>query len=104
MADPVYQDQPYMRKSFLFFSDVYLTGAVQSRKCRFRQQTVREHRKTVFAHALLLADVVAYQDGRARTAPIPSSGYSVALFLRAETPGKFHKYNTVKVRKCKGRK
>ena len=28
MADPVYQDQPYMRKSFLFFSDVYLTGAV----------------------------------------------------------------------------
>ena len=29
MADPVYQDQPYMRKSFLFFSDVYLTGAVQ---------------------------------------------------------------------------
>ncbi|MBO5493938.1 MAG: hypothetical protein J5974_11475, partial [Pyramidobacter sp.] len=59
---------------------------------------------TVFAHALLLADVVAYQDGRARTAPIPSSGYSVALFLRAETPGKFHKYNTVKVRKCKGRK
>ena len=30
MADPVYQDQPYMRKSFLFFSDVYLTGAVQN--------------------------------------------------------------------------
>ena len=28
MADPVYQDQPYMRKSFLFFSDVYLTEAV----------------------------------------------------------------------------
>ncbi|MBR1895973.1 MAG: hypothetical protein IJ822_04255 [Pyramidobacter sp.] len=78
--------------------------SASSRKCRFRQQNVREHRKTVFAHALLLADVVAYQDGRARTAPTPSSGYSVALFPRAETPGKFHKYNTVKVRKCKGRK
>ena len=54
MADPVYQDQPYMRKSFLFFSDVYLTGAVQLNEAIQNSKHVFYTQNTY--HASLLTD------------------------------------------------